>query len=298
MCKDRLWVPKKAIWAGNDTISEVLEKISPLFAVIVMRWMQSPSLPDEQEFYSITEEGHCITFNSLDDEDMFRRENLNSEFRFKTTKNRSMFWTSKLLGKNQTLDKYPFHVLGAGADNSLRINPRFRTQTLEESCRTKENGFRVALHHPGEIPNISKDYIRAPLNQEVLVGIIPQVFNTSESLFDYPPERRMCYLNDERYLRFFKVYTQRNCELECLSNYTKKMCGCVKFSMPRDKNTGECKEDNISCYLTAENELARENYMESSQGKDMNICNCLPLCESITYNSDISLGDYGDKDDR
>lgn len=35
-------------------------------------------------------------------------------------------------------------------------------------------------------------------------------------------------------LRFYKNYTQANCEMECLSNYTKNECGCVKFSMPRE----------------------------------------------------------------
>lgn len=44
--------------------------------------------------------------------------------------------------------------------------------------------------------------------------------------------RRQCFFNNERYLRFFKLYTQANCELECLTNHTLKECSCVKFSMP------------------------------------------------------------------
>lgn len=44
--------------------------------------------------------------------------------------------------------------------------------------------------------------------------------------------RRQCFFDTERQLRFFKIYTQRNCELECLANFTVKTCGCAKFSMP------------------------------------------------------------------
>lgn len=45
--------------------------------------------------------------------------------------------------------------------------------------------------------------------------------------------RRQCYFDEERHLKFFKVYSETNCELECIANYTLSICGCVKFSMPR-----------------------------------------------------------------
>lgn len=37
----------------------------------------------------------------------------------------------------------------------------------------------------------------------------------------------------EKPLIYFKVYTQSNCILECLTNATLKKCGCVSFYMPR-----------------------------------------------------------------
>jgi acid-sensing ion channel, other len=91
----------------------------------------------------------------------------------------------------------------------------------------------------GEIPRVSKQFFRVPLRQEVVVSVKPNMITTSEGLvgkdwnyhqfseiknfvitLGYAPDRRQCYFNDERNLKFFKVYTQSNCELECLANYT------------------------------------------------------------------------------
>jgi hypothetical protein len=52
------------------------------------------------------------------------------------------------------------------------------------------------------------------------VSVKPNMITTSDGLIGYAPNRRQCYFNDERQLKFFKVYTQSNCELECLANFT------------------------------------------------------------------------------
>lgn len=90
---------------------------------------------------------------------------------------------------------------------------------------------------------------------------------TTQSLKSYPPARRQCYFPSERYLQYFKVYTQRNCELECVTNYTLKTCGCVYLHMPSEECLGNqfnnLKSSNIFikyfityiifCYLGLEN---------------------------------------------
>lgn len=85
-----------------------------------------------------------------------------------------------------------------------------------------------------EIPRVSTQYFRAPLNQEVVVSIRPDMITTSEGLKNYDPHRRKCYLQSERHLLYFKGYTQQNCQLECLTNYTLKRCDCVAYHMPRN----------------------------------------------------------------
>lgn len=84
------------------------------------------------------------------------------------------------------------------------------------------------------MPRVSQNYFRAPLDQEVVVAIEPDMMTTSEGLRDYDSYYRQCYFANERQLKYFKIYTQRNCEVECLTNYTLKRCGCVSYHMPRE----------------------------------------------------------------
>jgi hypothetical protein len=57
----------------------------------------------------------------------------------------------------------------------------------------------------------------------------------SSNLFKPFNFRRKCFYQNENQLRFFKVYSQSNCEWECLTNFTMKACGCVMFYMPSDR---------------------------------------------------------------
>lgn len=123
--------------------------------------------------------------------------------------------------------------------------------------------------------------------------------------------RRQCYFDSERKLRFLKVYTQRNCELECLANFTLAkwyvkspiilihyiLCcfsGCVKFSSPRDANTLICGAAKLACYNRAEDNWLTEQFKKRStlgveKGKG---CNCLPACTSISYDAEISQSPF------
>lgn len=64
------------------------------------------------------------------------------------------------------------------------------------------------------------------------MSIRPNMFTTDEKLIEYHYNERQCFFNSERALQFFRHYNQRNCELECLANFTESECGCVPFFMP------------------------------------------------------------------
>lgn len=57
-------------------------------------------------------------------------------------------------------------------------------------------------------------------------------FKTSGNLAGWKPNIRHCYFQHERTLKFFKIYTISNCDIECKANHTLKMCGCVAFYHP------------------------------------------------------------------
>lgn len=74
--------------------------------------------------------------------------------------------------------------------------------------------------------------LQIPLEQQVFASVKPDVVETSPELHKYPPNRKLCIMNSENPLKFFRVYTQRNCELECKSILMEKECGCVYFAYP------------------------------------------------------------------
>lgn len=129
---------------------------------------------------------------------------------------------------------YPYHSYGAGLRGGLNVLLRLYEHDLDYMCRGPVQGFKVLLHLPNEIPQISSQFFRVPLNKETFVSINPRVTTSGNSLKYHDADVRGCYYNHERSLKYFQEYTQNNCELECLTNITLNKCGCVKFSMPRE----------------------------------------------------------------
>ena len=210
----------------------------------------------------------------------------------------SKFWTLEDGYSTKDPETYPRRVLGPGARAGFNIVLKLTEPDLDYLCRGPVQGFKILLHTPGEIPRVSKQYFRVPLRQEVVVSVKPNMITTSSGLLDYAPDRRQCYFNKERDLKFFKVYTQSNCELECLANFTLNACGCVKFSMPRDNKTRICSQSEIGCYDAAEDGLMISELKESLKSgsgenkRGKTNCNCLPSCTSINYDAEISQADY------
>lgn len=94
-------------------------------------------------------------------------------------------------GYEQTVDiePYPHRVFGAGARAGLFILLRIYDNNLDYICKGPVQGFKILLHSPAEFPQLSKQYFRVPLLQEVLVSVKPNMMTTSGGLLDYNPNR-------------------------------------------------------------------------------------------------------------
>ncbi|XP_039443656.1 pickpocket protein 28-like [Culex pipiens pallens] len=244
---------------------------------------------------TLTEEGLCFTFNGIAADDMLRKEELHKDYAYTTENRSSIQWTLENgYREDAAIDTYPLRVLGAGARAGLNILLRLYEYDLDYLCRGPVVGFKVLLHTSSEYPQVSKQYFRVPLQQEVIISVKPQMITTSDGLRDYAPHRRQCYFNHERRLKYFQVYTQQNCELECITNYTLRSCGCVKFSMPRDDRTEVCGASKIECYNEAEDELLSQEVKYSvDKSYDFRAkCDCLPACTSVQYDAEISQADF------
>lgn len=86
--------------------------------------------------------------------------------------------------------------------------------------------------------------------------------------------RRSCYVEGEKNLKFFKIYTKTNCEHECLSDFMLDKCGCVEFFMVRNYTTRICSVMEKDCFDEA------RNIFENSHVAN---CDCLQPCTYVKY---------------
>jgi acid-sensing ion channel, other len=166
----------------------------------------------------MTESGVCYKYNGLE----VHRKNRNS----------TEEWTLEE-GYRSSIghaEVYP----RTGSKFSLNLDLKVDNRLNDGLCKGPIQGFKVFLHLPNEAPQISKHYYLVPYKHTVEISLIPKMIITAPELRDFSVHKRRCYFNDERYLRFFKYYTQNNCELECLANLTVSKCGCQRFYMPSE----------------------------------------------------------------
>ncbi|XP_037814491.1 pickpocket protein 28 [Lucilia sericata] len=284
---------------GSELI-DILGTIMPQFGTTFeqCRWRNVNQTCDQLFYKYLTDDGICYSFNTLSSEEVFRSESLIDDFKFETEKRNRTDWNVELGYKdNAEPETYPHRVLGPGAKAGLDLVLRGIAEDFDNLCRGPVQGFKILLTTPGEMAQASRQYFRIPFGQEVLIAIKPKIITTSDGLQHYEPSRRQCYFQNERYLSYFQNYTQNNCELECLSNFTMHMCGCVKFSMPRTEDTPVCGSGKINCMNEAEDQLSMREFEQGIATSGENYrgptsCNCLPSCTSIAYEAEISQADY------
>ena len=219
----------------------------------------------ENLFHKIlTDEGVCWTFNMLDHLELFH-EQLDKSLMYPIHDNESEHWTLQGGYTSYAAKVYPHRVLGSGITAGLNLELRVRESDIDYACKGPVQGFKIALHTSGEMPQFNHVFYQVPLKQQVLIAVKPEVITTSPGLNAYLPKKRQCYFNGEKKLKFFKVYTQSNCELECLTEYTLKQCGCVKFSQPHNSSTNVCNFHYSDCYRKA-----KQNFIEDKLEQKLN----------------------------
>ena len=144
-------------------------------------------------------------------------------------------------------NEYPTRIFNAKQGLAFHTTLQVHLNDSEFLCAAHLEGFKVTLTTPGDARKSSTRYFNALLSEQIDIFIKPKLVTTASTLHKYSPIQRQCFFSGERQLRFFKIYTQNNCELECLSNFTRTECGCVKFSSPRKfetiyslRKTNEC----------------------------------------------------------
>lgn len=304
----------------NDLIS-ILEKLSsPIDELFSKCSYGSRKLSDCKKLFNvvITGEGICYTFNMLDESDLFNKDAVDESLR--TPKHGlAAEWFLDKDYESMKLRTFPHRVVGSGLHSGLSIELKLNKSDLNPGCKRGLWGFRLALHTPAELPHMSNLFYSIPLNHQTTIAVKPHSIYSSKDVKGYDPESRKCYFNDEKFLKYFKVYSKSSCELECLSNYVLSTCGCVKFSMARDNTTQVCDHLQLECVHEAEITFAthdlerkllskklkkdlksglisRNNEMFKML-KKMESCSCLPSCTSLRYDAEVSQTGFMIADD-
>jgi acid-sensing ion channel, other len=205
----------------------------------------------------------------------------NTRFRlsrdFWSTKNFSLKFPGRMKQQSFPAPNYPLKTLtkpGNGLKLSIQLNKNLNSM---EICTTPS----FTVHSPYELPGISDstDILKFDFGFELEVLITPEIIRTDEALRSYDPKERGCYFPGERRLKFFKVYTRRNCEFECFSDKLKNdlKLNCTPYYVVRDETT-------VICDFRQELLSRQQSYYAL---RDVIKCNCLDECNSIKYNIEI-----------
>lgn len=143
---------------------------------------------------------------------------------------------------------------------------------------------QIFLHSPTDYP-WKKEYLyKIGMDQQIAIIIKPPAIITSENLKGYGIDKRKCFFNDERELKFFKYYSQSNCELECYAQYSLDKCGCVEYWVPRFRDTPVCSFNNTQykpgCNFDDVEAAIQEERVSTIINANSKLgCNCLPSCK-------------------
>ncbi|XP_023163345.2 pickpocket protein 28 [Drosophila hydei] len=255
-----------------------------------------------------TDEGICYQFNGLRPKDIYRDERFLSYVDPDVVDFQNYFdtglpklneirgnWSLATGYVDQGQNAYPQRTVASSVSKGFFAVLQGLEHNYDYDCRSFKQGYKVFLNSPESVP-LTNNYILVPHGHEVMVSVLPNYVVSTDNLHEISAQKRQCFFDDERYLRFFRSYSQSNCQTECLANFTITKCGCVKFWMPKPFDVPVCGLEKIACYTAAQDEL---NAMLQNQTIQQNIdhnakvmCNCMPACTSLEYNFEISRAFY------
>jgi acid-sensing ion channel, other len=217
---------------------------------------------------TLTEKGFCQSFNTLQNTRIYSDAAYIGNVQ---VKNYSLGWTF-----DEGYTENSSFIIQAVKKNKVEFSMFIGEKDAQNQCVSETGSFLLYLHLPNEITTPFHQKIRSPFECLKTLKMRVTSYKADDSMKSYSPEKRGCYFKGEKNLKFFKSYTKTLCDYECMTNYTLKHCGCVKFSMPRDNSTPICDIDKVSCYYNIELNWPGTDY-------DGAPCDCLPPCNDIKY---------------
>lgn len=102
-----------------------------------------------------------------------------------------------------------------GSDRLIEVDPTI-IQYNESNIFQPNDGIRMIVHSPDEYPLNNGQHFYIVYWAKNNLVFYPEMFLIDDELRSWPLEKRNCYLDNEKKLFFFKIYTKSSCEHECL----------------------------------------------------------------------------------
>jgi hypothetical protein len=243
----------------NTSIYEIYFKLDEAFITC------SRGNCDDDLFKVFTDLGICYTYNMLSASMIFDTKTIHAggvRIVTRFDNESEPLWSpekgfrSKALNFPERAKKYYEKI----------IIPTLNATDQENTCSFKS--FRIYIHKPNEMVTQFHEFLFIDFQNYIKFHITPHATRTDSALQKFPADFRKCYFEGERKLKFFKIYTKFHCEWECVANATLEKCGCVKFSMPRDKFTKVCNFQELDCIYRMRMKFS---------------CQCFETCADVVY---------------
>ncbi|GAB6023957.1 hypothetical protein CHUAL_008687 [Chamberlinius hualienensis] len=150
-------------------------------------------------------------------------------------------------------------------------------------------GFMVKVHGPEEFPIMTQGSVHVTPGLENNIIVEPFKVVTTPAVFKHPVAYRLrnCYLDGERHLAYFDIYTLSACQMECRLNMSLKKCGCRHWTAPGSPNDKICHEEKeLNCYITVTAKMAKN--VDKEYGDYLKTCNCKRRCNYSFFKFTVS----------
>ncbi|CAH1733825.1 unnamed protein product [Chironomus riparius] len=225
-------------------------------------------------FYSrfLTFQGFCASFNLMNFDEIFTKE-MSRDFFFNRVQSELSWDLTNGYSNNES--DYPYRMSN-GNYKSFDAILLQDNGNVDKDCSGFRRGYEVYWHLPNEVLTHWHSSININnINKDNQIYLRTKSFKMSPELQKYNVKYRQCYFDGEKKLKFFKIYTEKNCKFECLANFTLNKHGCVRYFMPRDKSTPLCTSKDLQAVSFTE--------IDFEDNADGHQCDCYPPCNNIQY---------------
>ncbi|KAG5668707.1 hypothetical protein PVAND_016636 [Polypedilum vanderplanki] len=225
-----------------------------------------------------------FSFNLIESEKLLNYKIVNDDFKYQL--NYSMLGQTSMPKISLEL-----HPLITDTNSRLKFILRIKKQKFQNQFMKTCREHLINIHKPNILPHFMKkdDFVEIKQSTNVLINL--KITKTDENLRSLSPIDRDCYFQGKKRLKYFKIYSQEYCQMECIVDYMVNLCKCqikeyiygpkIKFDF--------CDQNKKYCAKTEERKL-----YELHGSSLNNNCTCLPECNSITYQTTFYPADNSD----